>query len=200
MTFEAALLAWLAYFSTLGVDMRAQLNPPATEAQVAAAEAEVGFAFPEDLRALYRFADGQKNPEEVRGTAAFLFGGYHFVTLSQAMIEYRGWKSVYDDAGPDFRTTYNWTTARAGDPVHPDYWRPGWFPFASDWGGNAYAVDLSPAPGGAYGQVILIGRDEDERRVLAPSLTAFLAAAAGRRPPIGERQDNWVGVEMEEGR
>ncbi|HEV2818147.1 MAG TPA: SMI1/KNR4 family protein [Allosphingosinicella sp.] len=200
MTFEAALLAWLAYLATLGADVRAQLNPPAGEARIAAAEAEIGFAFPGDLRALYRFADGQQAPEAVRGTTASLFGGYHFASLDQAMIEYRSWKSVYDDAGADFAATYNWTTARAGDPVYADYWRPGWFPFATDSGGNAYAVDLSPPPGGAYGQIILIGRDEDERRVLAPSLTAFLARAAERRPPISGRQDNWIGFEMEEGR
>lgn len=194
------MLAWLAYLSTLGVDMRVQLNPPATDAAIAAAEREIGFAFPEELRALYSFADGQQEPEDVRGATAALFGRHHFVTLRDALTQYRSWKSIYDEAGADFRSTYNWTTARAGDPVHPDYWRPGWFPFATDGGGNAYAVDLSPAPGGTYGQVILIGRDEDERRVLAPSLSQFLTQAAQRRPPISDRDGNVISVEMEEGR
>ncbi len=50
-------------------------------------------------------------------------------------------------------------------------------PFSLDGGGNSYAIDLSPAPGGEYGQVILIGSDEDERRVLASSLAELLARA-----------------------
>ncbi len=83
-------------------------------------------------------------------------------------------------------------TPRAGDPpVAREYWRRGWFPFAIDGGGNAYAVDLSPVPGGTYGQIILTGSDEDERRVLAPSLTAFLIEAA-KCDPVWEEGDGPV--------
>ena len=200
MTLEAALLPWLAYLSSLGVDMRAEFNPPATEVQIAAAEAEIGFALPEDLRALYRVADGQREIDgHARRTEAFLFGHYAFEPLQRALVDYRAWKSVRDDAGADFAATYDWTTARQGDPVYPDYWRPGWFPFATDGSGNAYAVDLSPAPGGTYGQIILIGRDEDERRVLAPSLAGFLQQAAARRPPISDRNGSVIEFDMEEG-
>jgi cell wall assembly regulator SMI1 len=201
MTFDAALLAWLAFLSSLGVDMRTHLYPPASAARIAVAEAAIGHAFPEDLRALYRFADGQLTPEESdrrhpgAAVTAF-FGDYAFSTLEEALAAYRSWAEVRAELGvsPD-----QGITARAGDPVYAEYWRSGWFPFASDGGGNFYAVDLSPAPGGSYGQIIVIGRDEDERRVLAPSLSAFLAQAAARRPPISDRDGRWLSFKMEEG-
>ena len=204
MSFEAALLAWLAYISSLGVDLRAQFNPPATEAQIAAAEERIGYRLPDDLRALYRIADGQQEMDvyaerHAGSPVAALFGQYVFVSLDEAVRDYGVWREIYDEAGPNFRSEYGWTTARAGDPVYPDYWHPGWFPFANDGGGNAYAVDLSPAPGGTYGQIILIGRDEDERRVLAPSLSAFMAASAQRRPPVTQRDGPWIGFDMERG-
>lgn len=198
--FSEALAAWLTFLASMGMDV--PLNPPATEQKIAAAEAEIGFTFPDDLRQLYRAADGQRDSLEVvprapKTAAGPMFGAYEFVPLESALREYRSWKSIRDEAGAEFASTYDWTTARAGDPVHPDYWRPGWFPFALDGGGNAYAVDLSPAPGGTYGQIILIGRDEDERRVLAPSLGEFLREAARRRPAVVERQGHWLVLDIE---
>jgi cell wall assembly regulator SMI1 len=170
MTLQGALLAWLAYLSTLGVDMRAQLNPPATDAQIAAMEAIVGGRLPDDLRELYLFANGQQFPDDfVRArpgsSTAFLFGHYEFMDLREA-------------ASSSNRE---------------------WFAFASDGGGNYYAVVLVPGQGETRGEVIVIGRDED-RRVLAPNLTTFLARAAERRPPISDRDGHWVAVRMEEGR
>jgi cell wall assembly regulator SMI1 len=39
---------------------------------------------------------------------------------------------------------------------------------------------MTPNPGGGIGQVIVIGPDEDVRRVLAPSVRALLRLCAGR--------------------
>jgi cell wall assembly regulator SMI1 len=198
--FTQALAAWLAFLASLGVDM--QLNPPASEERIAAAESEIGFRLPDDLRALYGVADGQREPSEIVPGAGFsatgfFFGRYAFASLEEALTEYRAWREIHDEAGEAFASTYDWTRARAGDAVHPDYWRPGWFPFATDGGGNSYAVDLSPPPGGTYGQVIVIGRDEDERRVLAPGLTEFLRQTAQRAPQVAERDGRFVSFDME---
>ena len=205
--FSDIFLAWLAFLASLGFRADAHLHPPASLEALAAAEKEIGFALPEDLRALYLKANGQKDPFEIEdprpGTLVMpFFGGYDFVPLDRALSEYRNWKGVFEERGDDFNDLI---TVRAGDPVHREYWRPGWFPFAVDGGGNAYAVDLSPAPGGAYGQVILIGPDEDERRVLAPSLGEFLQKAALLRDPRIERasaEDNspWASFDAETGR
>ncbi len=185
--FKSAFDAWLVFLNDLGFAAEAQLNPPATKAAIMAVEAEIGFRLPDDLRELYLRADGQKSLYDPidpgAGTIVTpLFGGYEFVPLSKALGDYRNWVDVIDEWG-DEGDPNEWITLRAGDaPVACEYFRRGWFPFAIDGGGNAYAVDLAPVPGGTYGQIILIGSDEDERQVLAPGLTAFLLAAAGCEP------------------
>ena len=204
MPFAQSFMVWMAFLTSLGIDVRSLLNPPATNAQIAAAEALIGYRFPEDIRALYGMGDGQRDSvalaeQSPAGAVGPLFGQYEFVSLEQALELYRTWKEIWDEAGPEFATIYNWTHARAGDDVYPDYWRPGWFPFSHDGSGNSYAVDLSPPPGGIYGQIILIGRDEDERRVLAPSLGEFLRQAAARRPQIVQQEGAWISVDMEGG-
>jgi len=65
-------------------------------------------------------------------------------------------------------------------PVKPIYTSADWIPFATDGGGNSLAVDLAPEPGGSAGQVIVIGSDEDARRVIAPSVVALLRLCASR--------------------
>lgn len=194
--FDAAWADWLAFLSSLGFAAEAHLRPPATEAELAGVEAEIGFALPADLRALYLLADGQTELRTIEDpapgtTVAPLFGGYEFVSLSRATADYHVWEDVLND-WPQGHDPHAFITLRAGDPpVARKYWQRGWLPFAIDGGGNAYAVDLSPPPGGTWGQVIVIGSDEDERRVLAPSLAAFLAEAAAREP-IPDEEDGHV--------
>ncbi|HEY5721939.1 MAG TPA: SMI1/KNR4 family protein [Allosphingosinicella sp.] len=209
--FSDIFLAWLVFLASLGFRADSHLHPPATLEAIAAVEQEIGFALPDDLRGLYLKADGQKDPFEIRdpspGTLVMpFFGGYDFVPLERALSEYRNWMEVYEEGGAGSDASFHdMVTVRSGDPVHREYWRPGWFPFAVDGGGNAYAVDLSPAPGGQYGQVILIGSDEDERRVLAPSLGAFLLKASRLQNPRIERappEDHspWASFDAETGR
>lgn len=203
MRFDDALSTWLIFLSSLGFDASSNLSLPATATQLDAAEGEIGFKLPEDLRALYLSFNGQPETvgaaENSSGLIVPFFGSYDFSPLQTALANYRGWRDIYDDAGEDFDADFNQgtITTRDGDPVFAEYWRPGWFPFAVDGGGNSYAADLSPAPGGAYGQIILIGPDEDERRVLAPSLTAFLHETAARTPKIEERHGNWASFDAE---
>ncbi|HEX6376693.1 MAG TPA: SMI1/KNR4 family protein, partial [Allosphingosinicella sp.] len=60
-TFAQALQAWLAFLAALGFRADAHLNPPAAPEAIARAEAEIGYRFPDDLRALYLRADGQRD-------------------------------------------------------------------------------------------------------------------------------------------
>ncbi|MFC0406899.1 SMI1/KNR4 family protein [Roseomonas elaeocarpi] len=188
MDLDTALDSWLRRHAENGSAVSAFLNPPATGAALDAAEERIGLALPPDLLRLWLRADGQRAVFDITDPSPGrllcpLFGSYSFLSLGKALEAYAGWLDVYAGGGPEFDTAFNDEVSvqrRDGDPVYREYWRPGWLPFSEDGGGNAYAVDLSPAPGGAYGQVIVIGPDEDLRRVLAPSLTAFLAEAAAR--------------------
>lgn len=186
MQFQIVFDGWLSVLLSAGVAASAHMNPAATEAQIEAFEIEVGYALPEDLRALYRIADGQVDPWRITDPApgtkvAPLFGSYLFLSLERAQSEYESWQDIRDQSGENFADDYNDTVLRPGDPpVYAEYWRPGWVPFSADGSGNHYAVDLSPPPGGNVGQIIVFGADESIRKVLAPSLTEFLRGAIAR--------------------
>jgi cell wall assembly regulator SMI1 len=58
--------------------------------------------------------------------------------------------------------------------VDPAYINPRWIPLTHDGSGNHIGLDFDPWPRGRVGQVILFGRDEDVKAVLAESLGKFL--------------------------
>lgn len=49
-----------------------------------------------------------------------------------------------------------------------------WVPITKDNCGNQIAIDLAPGPAGAYGQIILFGRDYDTKIVVASSFHEFI--------------------------
>jgi cell wall assembly regulator SMI1 len=181
-TIEAHWAAWLAALEKRGVAAHSLLRPPATEEAIVALEAVIGARLPVDVRSLYRLADGQNDVLNLaalpRGKlSAPIFGGYEFNSLDRFASEWTSWREIRNQSTPeeleDFHSSID---VRSGDPIKKLYTHSLWMPFATDGGGNSLALDLDPAPGGTRGQIIIIGSDEDERRVLAPSLSAFLAA------------------------
>ncbi|MFG6444265.1 SMI1/KNR4 family protein [Microbacterium sp. P07] len=139
------------------------LNPPATPQQIEAVEAEIGQRFPDDLRAAYLHGDGQ--PAHSSG----LIGGLFWLTLAHSLGEWRVWREVVAEHGQIARHA-------SFEPgmIREAYFEPGWWPIASDGGGNHIAVDLTPGPSGTRGQVISCGRDEDYMHVYATSFEDFL--------------------------
>lgn len=63
--------------------------------------------------------------------------------------------------------------------VDPAYINSRWIPLTHDGSGNHIGLDFDPWPGGRVGQVILFGRDEEIKAVLAESLGRFLEWVAG---------------------
>lgn len=188
--FEGAWRAWTSYHRSNGFEIERFLNGPADPAALDGLERAIGFRLPDDLRALWSTADGQMDVFEIEDPApgtvlSPVFGSYYLISAEQALEQYRLLRDIAEEY-PD-RDAY--ITVRGDDPVHCRSWHPGWLPISEDGGGNCYAVDLSPAEGGTYGQVILFGRNEDERRVLAPSITAWLAEAAERKPPLNDEAE-----------
>lgn len=194
--------AWLAWLSALGVDQSDLVRPPATEAEIAELERVVGKPLPEDLKALYRISNGQQksfgHPKPKGRHVVPLFGQYDFLSTQDAIRAYNSWNVIYTQDADDFDENYNGPiTVRGKDPVYREYWRPGWLPISVDGGGNSYAVDLSPAPGGTVGQIILLGPDEDQRRVLAPSLLAWLKQRMQKPVRLETFEDNYAVFAME---
>lgn len=190
---EAALSAWIGFHAQLGVDMEAYLLPPATEAQIVEVEEVIGYRLPEDLRALYKIANGQWDMfnDDVLHAApdrrwAPLFGHYSFLPLDKALKEYLSYLDMYASdkqfnekyyaANPDKNYEPTVWEVREGDAVDPAGWNPNWFTFAwSD--ANGYSVDLSPPRGGSPGQVVLHGADEYILQVVGSSVTDLMEQA-----------------------
>ena len=77
-------------------ELHADLAPGATDAAIAEFEQQVGRAFPESLKALYRWHDGQ---EDEVNTGPFF--GLTFLSLAEARKHWEGWKQIVDDSSPD---------------------------------------------------------------------------------------------------
>ncbi|MDD7940186.1 SMI1/KNR4 family protein [Actinomycetospora lutea] len=170
---------WVDRLEAQGWGARAMVRPPAGQDVIAAAGEVVG-GFPDELAALYRLADGQVGSRHVDGLRTNLFPGHEFLPLAGARRAWQGWADIRatytaDDVD-DVDDVDEMITVRGHDPVHRVYTRAPWWPLAEDGGGNHLMVDLDPPPGGTVGQVLVAGPDEDERRVLAPGIGAYLQA------------------------
>lgn len=192
---ESALAAWIAFHAELGVDMETFLLPPATESQLVAVEEVLGYQLPEDLRELYKIANGQWNMfdddknaiELVEGMRwAPLFGQHDFMPLEKALTQYQVYLDIYTSdiefntkyyaANPDKEFDPVLWEVRSGDPVDEAGWNPKWLTFAGS-DANSYSVDMAPPRGGSPGQVVLHGADEYQLQVAGASVTDLMQQA-----------------------
>jgi cell wall assembly regulator SMI1 len=196
--------AWedlLSVASDAGYAVAEMVRPPATGEQLAAAERAIGRRLPPDLAALYQLSDGQLDSPDILGRPPRghdrdrgrwlgpLFGdGWAFNTLQKLQAEYQSWVQMHDQYSPAELAEFDeFVKVRDGDPVKPLYMSADWIPFATDGGGNSLAADLAPEPAGAVGQVIVMGSDEDLRRVIAPNVPDLLRLCADRlRRPVAD--------------
>jgi len=165
---------WLTLLEQNGCEVHSQLQDSADEAQLSELIKKVGKPLPEDFSVLYQLSNGQKHHQRIV-TSAF-FSGYEFLSIERVIQEWENWKAIFDDAGLEGMADFaEAVEVRDTGLVRREYWIPGWVPFTVDGGGNSLAVDLDPGPLGTFGQVIVIGSDEDYRRVVAPSIGAMLS-------------------------
>lgn len=164
----ARLDAW--YAAHLPSD-RYVFNPPATEAQLDVFEHRVGFRMPRAYRQLYRWHDGENDDRWGH------IYGLPLLPLQEAGSQWQAWNDVLADFGG------NRYEIRGGSwpegAVDPAYINRRWIPLTHDGSGNHIGLDFDPWPGGRVGQVILFGRDEEVKAVLAESLGSFLEWIAG---------------------
>ena len=169
--------AWMAFFAANGFMPQAGLEPGASDHEVAELEQATGLQLSEPIKSLFRLANGQKPvpmpPTPVKLPA--LFGFYEFLGTTLAADEWRMWKDIQDQEGPSGMADHaDFVVVTQPDLVKKEYWIAGWLPFARDGGGNSLAFDFSPESQGTAGQIIVIGSDEDHRRVLAPGIGELL--------------------------
>jgi cell wall assembly regulator SMI1 len=104
------------------------------------------------------------NDEENHGN---LFYGMLFYTIDEILQELTFYREVTatNPAQPLRR-------ADAGiDTAH--LYNPGWVPFGSDGSRCRLVLDLAPAPGGQYGQIIFVDGEYNVALLIAPSAAAL---------------------------
>ena len=147
---------------------RYQFNPPATSASLDEFERIIGLRLPPAYRQLYAWHDGDLETNDRWGHIY----GLPLLSLKEATLQWQGWKRVLADFhGDRYRIPGGSWPAGAVDPA---YINLRWIPLTNDGSGNHIGLDMDPWPGGRVGQVILFGRDEEVKAVLAPSLGKFL--------------------------
>jgi cell wall assembly regulator SMI1 len=145
------------------------LAPGASEERIAKAERELGIALPADFRRSTIQHDGE------HGSVGGVLGGWNLRDLSSAIRVWKAMNSLVEDG--TFSEAESDRIKTVG-PVRPQWWNRHWVPFATDGGGNEYALDMDPRSGGSPGQVILFLHDSRRRSVMAPSFAAWLSSYA----------------------
>jgi len=159
----ARLDAW--YAAHLPPD-KYRFNPPATDAELDAFEKVVGLELPQSYRQLYRWHDGEEDDRFGH------FYGLPLLPLKNAAFQWKSWADVLAEFNGDRYVILGGAWPEGA--VDPAYINPRWIPLTHDGSGNHIGIDFDPWPNGRVGQIILFGRDEDVKVVLAKSLGKFL--------------------------
>ena len=149
--------------------MLKRLKPPATEEDIAKAEAKLKRTLPAALRELYLVhgAAGNVFPSAEKRDMA-----YSLIPVKQLAMHYR--PCTLEDYGVAAEEV------DADDGVAREAWHADWIPFATNGGGDYQCVDLAPGEGGTVGQVIELQHEGVARRLRAPSLIGWVDIIADR--------------------
>ncbi|OLL22877.1 Cell wall biosynthesis/cell cycle regulator smi1 [Neolecta irregularis DAH-3] len=161
-----------------------QLSYPATQADVDDLERELDCTLPRDVRESFLVHDGQ----ERGGGPTGIFFGIPLLDCEEVIEEWNIWKFVAAEEAKSLKRGKRQSII--GDQsqqrqssvpeaaVRRVYAHPAWIPLGKDYTGNNLAIDLAPGPNGRWGQVILFGRDQDVKYVVAKSWASLLASVA----------------------
>jgi cell wall assembly regulator SMI1 len=155
-------------------DLASRLRPGASEAEIAAYEAETGQALPEELRLSYLRHDGCEYLDNAwRSSPEALLGWFQWQPLQESLKEWRSWQALFPDDEPYFCGDEQDTAPWAGRAIRP--WSttpPSCIPVGRFVGGSSRLfVDVLPGPAGAAGQIVL---DDVGRRIWANGWFAYL--------------------------
>jgi cell wall assembly regulator SMI1 len=145
------------------------LNPGATNEEIATFEEHVGQSLPPDVRESYLIHNGQ-----VGNTAGVVFG-LPIISLDDALRLWRHWEEGIRQEGTSLDKG---CTSFPEGAIQLKYMNLGWIPLSEDGSGSHFGIDLDPGPHGTMGQVIDFGREEEDKCVLARRWGHFLADVA----------------------
>jgi len=165
---------WAEYTSWLAVNAPeafGNLAPGATAHELKALADAIGPPPPDDLIALLRLNNGQRDP-----CGCCVLPGLEFLSAARITEEWQQWHEFREGETADGLESLD-DYARALDPgVLDKYTHAGWVPAFKDGDRADYiGFDMTPVEGGTVGQVINFGRDEDKHFIAFPGLVGLLA-------------------------
>lgn len=133
-------------------------------------ERERSIHLPEDVRQFLQLINGEGVHDD--GTQSGFLMGLSLLSLADIEREMNIWQEVMDD-NPAFAEWHS--VSYPPDCIQEVYCDPKhWIGLAVDGCGNSIGIDLKPGPKGRVGQVIVFGRDYDDKCVIANNWTQFL--------------------------
>ncbi|MGN6416325.1 MAG: SMI1/KNR4 family protein [Pseudobacter sp.] len=148
--------------------MKSLLNPGATQADIDELEQMIGKKLPADFVEFYMIRDGQEEGEE----RLAMIQGQYLLPVKWITRAWNSKKEIMDQMSREGE--YNDITSDPEDGIKNDWWNPYWIPFTYDGSGNNICIDLDPAPGGDYGQVISWFHDSGFRELYASSFEDYI--------------------------
>lgn len=142
------------------------LQSGASEAQLSELEAALSIRLPDDVKALYRLCNGQSSFDYG------LLNGNEFLSLERIQDEWTIWKDLLDAGELVADDDIQGDLIEAG--IRKVWWSPKWIPLTYNGGGDHDCLDLAPTEKGVRGQIITMWHDDDERKVLSPSIRDWL--------------------------
>ncbi|WP_433509796.1 SMI1/KNR4 family protein [Nonomuraea sp. CA-143628] len=142
----------------------------ATEAEIAATEARLGVALPDELKVLYRVTRGRS--QDWGGDYAAASRAFEAIGCELFPLDH-----LYIADAPSRPCPWRFAATEAvvtplDAAVQGLVGSPGWIAFGDNGGGDRIAVDLTPGPRGHVGQLIMLGHEQNIGAVLlADSLT-----------------------------
>ncbi|UUN27891.1 SMI1/KNR4 family protein [Streptomyces sp. FIT100] len=152
----------------------------ATEAEIAAAEARLGVALPDELKVLYRvtrarwqdWGDGHETAERVFKAVGCELFPLDRLYIADAASRPSRWESAAMEA----------VVTPPDAAVQGLVGSPGWITFGDNGGGDRIAVDLTPGPRGHAGQIIMLSHEEIiGAHLVADSLTDLVMKRRSKR-------------------
>jgi cell wall assembly regulator SMI1 len=128
------------------------MRSPATWEKIEAVERELGFRLPADMRAAYRWHDGQ----EYHGAQPRprLFGTFAWMSLDDLVRSWSGCTDMLNELRARGEIPEEREVIASDQKIRFAVWNPSWVPVGDCKGGPLLCVDLAPGPGGCEGQLI----------------------------------------------
>lgn len=164
----------LKIYSKLTPPLVSGLNPPASLSEIREAENELEIKFPDDLRQLLLYANGQPYPETI--VSPFLPGLRFADTDWQGIASY-GWLADLNSIVERVKWTrgdFEIFQREEFELTGPVSFHNHFIDFTISENSDNLVLDLMPEVGGKVGQVVMMRTQPCHLAVLAPSISNLL--------------------------